>query len=110
MGFPVTLTSFSKLVEESLVTNYVREEYVTKSKNYSEKKKRSSLLAEPTFLVTLGTCAKSSTSTFSSSRQKLGFLLAGEHTCLVSTFSRVISLEILACLRIRTAGETSQVA
>lgn len=39
MGFPVTLTSFSKLVEESLVTNYVREEYVTKSKNYSEKKK-----------------------------------------------------------------------
>ena len=73
------------------------------------RKKSSSLLAEPTFLVTLGTCAKSSTSSFSSSRQKLGILLAGEHTCLVSIFSRVISLEILDYLRLRTAGETSQV-
>ena len=74
------------------------------------KKKSSSLLAEPTFLVTLGTRAKSSTSTFSSSRQKPRLLLTGKHTCLVSIFLRVISLEILAYLRIRTAGETSQVA
>ena len=64
------------------------------------RKKSSSLLAEPTFLVTLGTRAKSSTSTFSSSRQKLRLLLAGKHTRLVSIFLRVISLEILAYLRI----------
>ena len=31
--FESKVTSSSKLVEESLVTNYVREEYVTKSKN-----------------------------------------------------------------------------
>ena len=74
------------------------------------RKKSGSLLAEPTFLVTLGTRSKSSTSTYSSSRQKIGFLLAGKHTCLVSIFLRVISLEILAYLRIRSAGETSKVA